>query len=401
MITKAPILQNELDRLLNLSDYNLDYSNLDDSFKDLTKLAAGVAGTSISLINIIDSFTQWTISSHGIELSQMPREESVCQYTILEEDHFEVSDLTKDDRFKDKAYVTDQPYLKYYYGTLLKSDGYSIGSLCVFDKNVKSLPPEKMEMLQIIGDEIVNRLKLYRTIESLRNQVDDANSVKNKVVHDIRSPLAGIIGLSEIIIEQGKQNKIDEVLELVEMIHHGGNSIIDLADEILASEIKTGAILNDNNCNLINFKERLEKLYLPQAKTKNLNFVIKTSVTTESISFSNNRLLQIAGNLISNAIKFTPAGGTVAVNLDLQIADLHNTLLIRVKDSGIGLEKQKIDDILNGQINSTRGTDGEQGYGFGLPLIKNLVDGLNGTMTIDSTLQTGACFEIMLPQVMR
>ena len=401
MITKAPILQNELDRLLNLSDYNLDYSNLDDSFKDLTKLAAGVAGTSISLINIIDSFTQWTISSHGIELSQMPREESVCQYTILEEDHFEVSDLTKDDRFKDKAYVTDQPYLKYYYGTLLKSDGYSIGSLCVFDKNVKSLPPEKMEMLQIIGDEIVNRLKLYRTIESLRNQVDDANSVKNKVVHDIRSPLAGIIGLSEIIIEQGKQNKIDEVLELVEMIHHGGNSIIDLADEILASEIKTGEILNDNNCNLINFKERLEKLYLPQAKTKNLNFVIKTSVATESISFSNNKLLQIAGNLISNAIKFTPAGGTVAVNLDLQIADLHNTLLIRVKDSGIGLEKQKIDDILNGQINSTRGTDGEQGYGFGLPLIKNLVDGLNGTMTIDSTLQTGACFEIMLPQIMR
>ena len=109
----------------------------------------------------------------------------------------------------------------------------------------------------------------------------------------------------------------------------------------------------------------------------------------------------IAGNLISNAIKFTPAGGTVAVNLDLQIADPHNILLIRVKDSGIGLEKQKIDDILNGQTNSTRGTDGEQGYGFGLPLIKNLVDGLNGTMTIDSTLQTGACFEIMLPQIMR
>ena len=401
MITKAPILQNELDRLLNLSDYNLDYSNLDDSFKDLTKLAAGVAGTSISLINIIDSFTQWTISSHGIELSQMPREDSVCQYAILEEDHFEVKDLSGDDRFKDKIYVTEQPHLKYYYGTLLKSDGYNIGSLCVMDKNAKSLPPEKMEMLQIIGDEIVNRLKLYRTIESLRNQVDDANSVKNKVVHDIRSPLAGIIGLSQIIIEQGMQNKIDEVLELVEMIHHGGNSILDLADEILASEISTGAIRNDNNCNLINFKERLEKLYLPQAKAKNLNFVINTSVETESINFSNIKLLQIAGNLISNAIKFTPAGGTVEVNLDLQIADPHNILLIRVKDSGIGLEKQKIDDILNGQINSTRGTDGEQGYGFGLPLIKNLVDCLNGTMTIDSTLQTGACFEIMLPQDMR
>jgi hypothetical protein len=75
---KAPFPENEMDRLLSLSEFDLDYDNLEDNFKDLTRLAAKVAGTEISLINLIDSFTQWTISSHGLDIAQMPREESVC-----------------------------------------------------------------------------------------------------------------------------------------------------------------------------------------------------------------------------------------------------------------------------------------------------------------------------------
>jgi hypothetical protein len=58
-----PIPKNEMERLIGLSEFDLDYSNLEDNFKDLTKLAAKVAGTNISLINLLDSFTQWTIVS--------------------------------------------------------------------------------------------------------------------------------------------------------------------------------------------------------------------------------------------------------------------------------------------------------------------------------------------------
>jgi GAF domain-containing protein len=129
----SPIPQNEMDRVLNLSDFDIDYTDHQDTFKDLAKLAAKVAGTDISLVNLLDSYTQWTISHHGLDIDQMPREESVCQYTIMGGDGFEVVDLANDDRFKDKFYVTDDPNLRYYYGVPLQTNGVNLGALCVLD----------------------------------------------------------------------------------------------------------------------------------------------------------------------------------------------------------------------------------------------------------------------------
>lgn len=397
MINTAPIPSNELDRILNLSDFNIDYSNVENNFKDLAKLAASVAGTEMSLVNLIDSFTQWSISTHGIDLDQMPREESVCQYTITENDHFEIENLNEDDRFKDKFYVANDPKLKYYYGIPLKSDGYNIGALCVLDRSSKILSPEKTELLKIIADEIVNRLKAYKTIESLRNQVEDVQTTQNKVVHDIRGPLGGIIGLAQIISEQGKNNNMDEVLEFINLIHKSGNSILELADEILSTDVKTLVKLKGDELNLYIFKEKLEKLYIPQARTKNINFKVQISSDTDKIPFSKNKLLQITGNLISNAIKFTPQNGKVEVSLTLTRGEIPNMLKIMVKDSGIGLNQEQINGILKGESVSVIGTSGEQGYGFGLVLVKHLIEGLKGKFNISSE-GDGACFEVVLPQ---
>lgn len=67
-----PVPENEFKRILEISDLDLDYSNLQDHFKDLTKLAAKVTGADISLVNIIDSYTQWSVSTHGLDIAQMP-----------------------------------------------------------------------------------------------------------------------------------------------------------------------------------------------------------------------------------------------------------------------------------------------------------------------------------------
>ncbi len=391
-----PIPANEMDRVINLSEFDLDYSGLKDNFKDLTKLAAKVAGTEISLVNLIDSYTQWTISNHGLEIDQMPREDSVCQYVVAGDDHFEVPDLRTDDRFKDKFYVVDDPSLRYYYGVPLKTqEGYNLGALCVLDTDLKTLSPEKTEMLKIIADEIVNRLKAFKAIDSLKSQLHEANESKKKVAHDIRGPLGGIIGLAQIISEQGQENQIDEVLEFINMIHKGGRSLLDLADEILSTE-EPKALKNDQ-FNLAVLKDKLEKLYQPQAVNKGIQFVVHISSGSSATPFSKNKLLQIIGNLISNAMKFTPAGGKVTVDMRLDTENVLNKLFISVTDTGVGLNKEGIDKILNGNASSTDGTGGEQGYGFGLALVKHLVEVLKGTMGIISEPGKGATFEITLP----
>ena len=402
MTTSLPIPANEMDRIIKLSDFDLDYAEMQESFKDLTKLAAKVAGTEISLINLIDTFTQWTVSNYGLPLDQMPREDSVCQYTIVSKEFFEIENLADDDRFKDKFYVVEPPKLRYYFGVPLQTeDGYNIGALCVLDKIGKEITAEKIELLKIIADEIVNRFTALRVIQGLRNKVKEANETRKRVAHDIRGPLGGIINLAQLISEQGDTNKMEEVLMFINMIQKSGSSLLDLADEILSMEKKVDTHTekpSDNQLNLLSLKNKLEKLYAPQALNKKINFSVTTSVQTEHKPFLKNKLLQIIGNLISNAIKFTPPEGSVTVNLDLVTGADKNMLQINVSDSGIGLDEQARQYILAGSASSTQGTNDEQGYGFGLALVKHLVTGLNGTMNIESTPGKGSIFKVEIPQ---
>jgi signal transduction histidine kinase len=403
--SNAPVPTNEMERLLALSELDIDYSDHQITFQDLAKLAAKVTGTRISLVNLLDSLTQWTISNYGLDIEQMLREDSVCQYTIMESDHFEVGDLSEDVRFKDKVYVTGEPNVKYYYGIPLKTgDGLQIGALCVLDQERKTLEPEKIELLKIIADEIVARLKTHKVLESLKSKLLEAGQTQKKVAHDIRGPLGGIVGLAQIIRDQGEQNRMDEVLEFINLIHKSGNSILDLAEEILDShkEKPTSADVarpsNGHGFTLMIFKDKLEKLYGPQGKHKGIRFHVQTSPLTENIHFSKSKLLQITGNLISNSMKFTPRGGEVMVDLHLLIDQAKPVLHISVRDTGVGISEENIQAILSGNASSTDGTGGEQGFGFGLALVKHLVDSLGGRINITSEPGIGTNFEISLPQ---
>ncbi|KIO76339.1 histidine kinase [Pedobacter lusitanus] len=394
-----PIPADELERIFSLAEFDIDYSSMENNFKDLAHLAAKIAGTEISLVNLIDSFTQWTYSSYGAEDTvQLPREDSVCQYTISGDDYFEVPDLSADDRFKEKSYVSGPPNLRYYFGVpLTTSDGHHIGSLCVLDKNLRAQSPEKIELLKIVADEVVNRLKALKAIDGLKYKLDKVRETQKKVAHDIRGPIAGIVGLAAIIAEQGNDNNLDEVLEFIAMIHKSGRSVLELADEIL-TEGKVHP-LKEDEFNLLVFKEKLERLYLPQAMNKNINFQVSINEKNEHIPFIKNKLLQITGNLISNAMKFTPENGKVTVNLDLEVDVGQYQLKIKVEDSGVGMDEVTIACIMEGKTSSTKGTVGEKGYGFGLSLVKHLVSSLHGNFNIHSKIGSGTAFEITLKQI--
>jgi signal transduction histidine kinase len=388
---------NEMDRILNLYEFDIDYSTLESTFKDLTHLAAKICGTDISIFNLIDTYTQWSVAKHGLDIDQMPRETSVCQYTIMENDHFEVEDLSADDRFKDKFYVDSPLNLRYYFGIPLKTaNGYNIGALCVLDSNYKKLTPEKIELLKIIANEIITKLNTIKIIQDLKNKLLVEKETIKKVAHDIRGPLSGIIGLSAIIKDQGNDNKLTEVLELANLIHRSGKSVLDLADEIL-SEKRITKHLAEESLNLLVLKEKLLKLYMPQAKYKEISFIVNINETNETIAFSKNKLLQITGNLISNAIKFTTEKGNVIVDLDLKVIEEEHFLTIAVTDTGMGISEKSIANILSGTQKSSEGTEGEKGYGFGLEMVKHLVDGLKGELAINSIEGKGTKFEVKIP----
>ncbi|GAB2607624.1 GAF domain-containing sensor histidine kinase [Belliella aquatica] len=398
-----PIPENEFERLLQLSDFDFDYTDLDKQFKDLTKLAAKVAGTEISLINLIDSFTQWSVSAHGFPTMQIPREDSVCQYTIMGNEDFEIKDLSKDERFLDKFFVKDDPNLRYYFGVPLTTpEGNNLGALCVLDTEVKSLSQEKVELLRIIADEIVNRFKILKAVQDLKGKMNEIKENQKKVAHDIRGPIGGIIGLAKVIQDQGNKNQLDEVLEFINLIQRSGSSVLELADEILSQDYSKAEsnkvqINHAVEFSLETLKEKLLDMYSVQAVQKNVKFTVTNNDGKDQVPFPKNKLLQIVGNLVSNAIKFTPDEGAVNVALDLQENETDKELIIIVNDTGVGMSVEKIDEILNGNANSTLGTGGEKGFGFGLTLVKHLIDKINGSISIDSDQNQGTKFTVRLP----
>ncbi len=404
MLTEPPIPPNESERIGRLADLDIDYSELQDSLKDLSKLAAKIAGTTVSLINLIDTFTQWTVSHYGLDIDQMAREDSVCQYTIVSKESFEVKDLREDERFRDKFYVTDPPNLTYYFGVPLQtSDGYQLGALCVMDKIGHEISPEKIEMLQIIAAEVVSRLSTFHLMQRMNDTVKDAKDKQRKVAHDIRGPLGGIVSLAEIIRTQGDDNSMEQVMEFISLIQKSGTSLLDLANEILSSEKTVQSVAEQKNgirfLTLQELQAKLEKLYLPQALAKQVQFTVNVNGNYGHIPLSKNKLMQIIGNLISNAIKFTAPGGKVSVDLDLEIGKGTKTLNIKVNDTGCGISAESIQSILAGEeAVSSDGTSGEKGFGFGLPLVKKLVDSMNGKLSITSEKGKGSDFFVQLPQ---
>lgn len=387
---------NEFERILELSELNLDYTDLQKYLVDLTNLAALTANTDISLVNLIDSFTQWSVSRSGIELEQMPREDSVCQYTILNDHGLEVNDLSLDHRFSDKFYVVDKPNLKYYYGIPLKTkDGNNIGALCVLDSESKSLDPEKKELLKLIANEIVTRLLFLKENNNLRIELEEAKGANLKTIHDIRGPLSGIIGVADLVEQKLDPEQAKKVLELVVLIKKSGQSLMELANELL-DHTRVQNVPKDDEYDCDGFIKKMGHLYEPQAKSKNIN--LKFTSTGDQIIFPKTKLTQIAGNLISNAIKFTPEFGEVHVEIGLEVRDERLSFLnICVSDSGPGVSQEIIENITSGNQESTEGTKGETGYGFGMKLVKYLVDKAKGEIVIQSELGKGTKIKVSIP----
>ncbi len=385
---------NEMDRILNLYEFDIDYSNLESTFKDLTRLAAKITGADISLVNLIDTYTLWSVSNFGLDIDQMARKDSVCQYTLLEEEYFEVEDLSIDTRFQDEFYVDSPLNLRYYLGVPLKTNsGHHIGALCVLDKSNKKLTEEKKEQLKIIANEIITKLNTIKVIKELKESIVVEKTTAKRVAHDIRGPIGGIIGISDIILEDSKEQ---ETVALANMINSSGNAVLNLADEIL-NEKSPKSLTTNEDVNLLILREKLEKLYMPQAKAKQIIFNVVHNIQQQEVTFNRYKLLQITGNLISNAIKFTPAFGTVDVQLDIHEQETQQNLIISISDSGVGIDEQFIHTILQGKKISTVGTDGELGYGFGLPMVKDLVTSINGKLSLISTAGQGTTFEVVVP----
>lgn len=398
-----PVQESELDRILALSTLDIDYFEPNQGLDFLTELAAKIAGTQISMVNLIDTFNQWSVSSFGIDVSQLPREDSVCQYTILEKQggEFLVPDLSKDDRFSDKFYVAGDPNIRFYMGVPLTTpEGYNLGALCVMDSNLVQLSDETKDIFKLIGRQVVDRLMANNLVSRLKNQLIKSETTQKKLAHDFRGPVGGIIGLSDLILDEDDEIEMEEIFEYVTLIKESGNSLIDLSNDILQKDFNKFSqhfsSLKEGETNLVIIKERIIQLLAPQIKVKNLSFTFTIGELDRHLPFQKIYILQILGNLLSNSIKFTQPNGSIEAIISLDHRREELWLVMIVRDNGIGISPEKISEIMKEGTRTNTGTQGEIGFGLGLNLVKQLVYQRSGTMTVSSTPNEMTEFKITI-----
>jgi signal transduction histidine kinase/DNA-binding NarL/FixJ family response regulator len=241
-----------------------------------------------------------------------------------------------------------------------------------------------------------------RKITKTNNQLQALDKTKSRffanISHELRTPLTLINAPLESLIHNGKVND-PEVLETLETASRNGASLLTLVEEILdLAKLDGGKLeLVENPVRLNNFLELLISDYKSGLSHKSINLIYKFSPKTDlALLIDENRCAKIINNLLSNALKFTPEGGTISVLVDEDIQ--RNLLFIKVTDSGVGIHPNDLPYIFDRYFQSTQANKkAEGGTGIGLALAKELAELHRGNLSVESEVGNGSTFTLTLP----
>ncbi|MTI86613.1 MAG: hybrid sensor histidine kinase/response regulator [Balneolaceae bacterium] len=253
--------------------------------------------------------------------------------------------------------------------------------------------------LRTLQNSLNERIRILKEREAqlsrLNKQKDD---LVRMVSHDIKNPLTGILGLVKLIKADDKLDK-EERKHMFSVIESSGNKLLRLVKEVLDKEDnrRHEESLKPEKANLKELAEQIVDLNKAKAIIKNIDLFVKTDLTDLEAVVDPSKLEIVINNLVSNALKFTPNKGEVVIEIS-EYDD--NTLLVEVRDTGIGIpEKLKNDIFVSSQRNSTLGTNGEVGKGLGLDIVQRYVEMHNGTIWVESEIDKGTSFFIKLPLI--
>jgi len=237
-------------------------------------------------------------------------------------------------------------------------------------------------------------------LDHARKQAERANEAKTTFLanlsHELRTPLNAIMGFADMLANGAAGAINDKQAEYLRDIHGSGKRLLDLISDLLdLSRAEAGRLeLNEGPVNLPAVVDEAGRILGVRAREAGVT--LTTTVRTRRHVLADERkLLQIMLNLGSNAIKFTPAGGSAALDLD-DAAD--GGAVIRVRDTGPGIAASEIPRI---KEPFGRGRDAQrhrvEGAGIGLALTQKLATMHDGTLEIDSTPGDGTCVHVHLP----
>ncbi|HLT49159.1 ATP-binding protein [Aequorivita nionensis] len=385
----------EAQRLAAVRSYNLLDTLPEKDFDNITALTASICDVPISLVTLLDADRNFLKSYYGLNFNESPRNTSFCGHAILEESNiFIVEDARKDPRFMDNPLVKDMNAIFYAGVRLINSDGYPLGTLCVFDTKPRVLSKSQKKALISMAYQVVNLFearKRNRTLLAVQQELKDKNEeLKNFagiVSHDMKMPLANMIITSDMLRSKYGHHLDKQGQEYLEYIKQSSFTLSEYITGLLEhyESDKTASL----NAEVFDSNDLLEEII----ELLNINIDCEINLPEENIEMQANRaaLEQIILNLVGNSLKYNDKE---RIKIDIECTEKNGFYHFSISDNGMGIPKDKLSNIFDLFVTTGKlDRNGKKGNGIGLSTVKKLVTKLGGEIKISSELGKGTSFQ--------
>ena len=454
MNNNPPSLSNETERIQALRRYNILDTPPDGSFDRITLMAARLIKVPIAIVSLVDSDRIWFKSHRGVDVQQIDRCPGLCASAILSPDLYVITDASKDVRSLANPLVAGEFGLRFYAAApLITHDGYNLGTLCVIDKQPRSISPEELDLLKDLAAVVIDEIELRlaaRNIDRLNSELEQeiidrkraelaaksANQAKSEFLanmsHELRTPLNGILGYAQIL--QRDKNATPTQKDGLSIIHQCGSHLLTLINDILdLSKIEAGKLeLYPKDFHLASFLQGVVEICRIKAEQKEIGFsYLALNRLPTAIHADEKRLRQVLLNLLGNAIKFTDTGsvtfkvgvidssprdeergrrgdGERGSNQPISITQrttnneqpITHKIRFQVEDTGVGMTSEQLTKIFLPFEQVGESDRKAEGTGLGLTISLKIAQMMGSQLQVESTAGVGSKFwlDVDLPE---
>ncbi|MFH1845304.1 MAG: GAF domain-containing sensor histidine kinase [bacterium] len=359
-----------------------------------------VQGAAVKLLSRDRRLLRFT-SAYGLPASIWPGREiavadSPLNRRVIEGEPYVAGDVTPKDQFQLREELIDA-HIKSVLFVPLEFERKVIGILSVYSQNPNQFSQKDVDFLVLAAELVAIAVENARVYEAIADLDQEREQFTLRVAHNLRAPLAAMLSILEVVRDGHLGDLNTDQLEYLRRLDRRARSLKDLVDELLVLAENQGKrrLVAHSPLDLSELVQRIRRTFQNEAAQKNLRFEMNVPTDLPEVLGDRKMIEQLLENLVSNAIKYTPAEGRVSIAVEPGEDD---SLRLIVSDTGIGIPTKAQPNLFTEfyRAENAKRMEGV-GTGLGLAIVKEIVDRHGGHIKVLSEEGAGACFVIDLP----